>query len=109
MNISDYGKYRVKCKGTIVYNTPSYEYPNDWHTEKIRWQKTLSGTEMFDFLFNLHKDIHINKSKLVEMSIIDNKITISEFIPYSGEENLFTYTVEEVFDKTLDKKKKITL
>ena len=43
MSISVFAKYRLKCKGKYSYNTPSYDCPNDWHTERVRWQKTSNS------------------------------------------------------------------
>lgn len=88
MNILITEKYKIVCKGKIFYNTPSYDEPNDWHTENVKWQKTLNGADVIKF-FNEQLQL----DDLWECHIEDNKVYLGYFKPETGEGSDFTYTI----------------
>lgn len=91
MNISVFAKYRIKCKGKFSYNTPSYDCPNDWHTERVRWQKTMSGVKLMVFIAKT-----LNDTNLIEVDFRDNYIYFDYFNPNTGECGNFYWYIEMV-------------
>ena len=76
MDVCVFGNYLVKCKGSYSYNTPSYDCPNDWHTEKVRWQRSLSGCKLIEFVSKLLHD-----DDIVLFTFIDNIIYTEHYCP----------------------------
>ena len=76
MGISVFDKYRIKCTGKFSYNTPSYECPNDWHTERVRWQKTMEGSLLMKFIGRLLSD-----EDIIVVSFNNNTITTEHYKP----------------------------
>lgn len=90
MNISVFAKYKIKCKGKYSYNTPSYDCPNDWHTERVKWQKTISGGELMEFIAK-----NLNDTNIIEVDFGDDCIYFDYFNPNNGECSDYTYTIEQ--------------
>ena len=76
MTISVFGRYKIKCNGDYSYNTPSYDCPNDWHTEKVKWQKTISGGELMGFIAKL-----LNDRDIITVSFYDHTIITETYRP----------------------------
>ena len=91
MNLNVYEKYKVKCKGQYSYNTPTFDCDNDWHTEKVKWQKTLDGGRIMEMIATSLKDSYCE-----EINIDNNKILISYFNYNNGECRSYTYTIEQI-------------
>ena len=91
MNISVFANYKIKCKGKYSYNTPSYDCANDWHTERVRWQKTISGGELMEFIASKLKEYH-----LIEVDFRDNYIALEYFNENNGECSTYYYYLEMV-------------
>ena len=91
MYISVFGKYKIKCKGKYSYNTPSYDCPNDWHTEKVRWQRTLEGGEIMQMIVTALNDRYCD-----EFHTEDNSFYFGFFNPNTGACSDYTYTIELV-------------
>ena len=94
MSISVFARYRLKCKGKYSYNTPSYDCPNDWHTERVRWQQTMSGGELMEFIAAKLKDTNI-----IEVDFRDNYIYCDYFNPNTGVSGNYYYYIEIVESK----------
>lgn len=90
MEISVFGKYRIKCEGKYSYNTPSYDCPNDWHTEKVKWQKTISGGELMEFVAKL-----LNDRDIINASIYDDVILTETYRP-DGSGGNYKYEISRV-------------
>lgn len=93
MEICVFGKYRIKCTGKYSYNTPSYEYPNDWHTEKVKWQKTVEGGLLMELVGNI-----LNDKDIIAISFEDNIITTEHYKP-DGSCADYKYVIERIEDK----------
>ena len=101
MNISVFADYKIKCRGKYSYNTPSYDCPNDWHTERVRWQKTMSGGKLMEFIAK-----ELNEFNLIEVDFRDDYIYFDHFNPNTGECSNYYYHIERVVkDNTKEHKK----
>ena len=91
MNISVFANYKIKCKGEYSYNTPDYDSLNNWHTEKVKWQKTMSGGELMEFISK-----RLNKYNLIEVDFRDDYVYLDYFNPNTGECSHYCYYIEMI-------------
>ena len=101
MNIYVYVRYKIKCKGKFFYNTPFFECENNWHTEHVRWQRTLEGGEIMKILADA-----LNDSYCDEFHYENNSFYFGYFNPSTGEGSTYTYTIEQVPLKRAKENKK---
>lgn len=81
-------KFTVKYKAKYCYNTPTYETPNDWHRETIRWKRILS----FNAIVNLLSK-EFSHRNLFEVHLENNCITFGRFDANSGEYGDYSYEI----------------
>lgn len=81
-------KFTVKYKAKYCYNTPTYETPNDWHRETIRWKRILS----FNAIVNLLSK-EFSHQNLFELHVENNCITFSRFDGNTGEYGDYSYEI----------------
>ena len=81
-------KFTVKYKATYCYNTPTYETPNDWHKETVRWKRILSFNAIVNLLSKefSHRD-------LFELRVENNCITFGRFDANTGETGDYSYEI----------------
>ena len=89
LDISVFGKYKVKVSGKYSYNTPSYDCPNDWHTEKVKYQKTMEGGELMEIIAK-----ELQERDLIGIYFHDDRIMLEKFNPHTGECADWVYKIE---------------
>lgn len=81
-------KFTVKYKARFSYNTPTYDTPNDWHTETSGWKRVLDFNEIVDLL-----NKELTHPELFEVHVENNCITFSRFDGNTGEDGDYSYEI----------------
>lgn len=81
-------RFTVEHKGEYSYNTPTYEIPNDWHTEKYKYKRILDFNEIIHIFQN-----ELKSNDLFSIHVHNNCIIFDHFNPNNGESRTYSYKI----------------